>query len=152
MLKICSHIPGATSYDSCATVYDSDNATQLNTNWSAPVGYRRAVCDAFVIGVPLTHWNRQDVPYANQTVSIPQRMCFDPGIQPSSKLLTVPKGTANSGTILQAFKNSTGSITGVAMLTRDGNAFLSEQCTRVLLYPHQMCVPLRRVGEVPFRP
>ena len=56
MLKICSHIPGATSYDSCATVYDSDNAAQLNANWSAPVGYRRAVRDAFVVGVPLTHW------------------------------------------------------------------------------------------------
>lgn len=57
---------------------------------------------------------------------------------PSHQLLTVPQGTANAGTKLKAFRNSTDAIIGVAMLTKDGNVLLSEQCTRVLLYPHQV--------------
>ncbi|TCD71409.1 hypothetical protein EIP91_010115 [Steccherinum ochraceum] len=66
-------------------------------------------------------YRRADVPYAFHNT-----------------LLTKPKGTANAGTTLQAFRNSTGAVTGVVMLTKHGDAFLSEQCTRVLLYPHQI--------------
>ncbi|THH29296.1 hypothetical protein EUX98_g4895 [Antrodiella citrinella] len=54
-----------------------------------------------------------------------------------SMFLTIPKGTANAGTTLQAAKNATGAITGVIMLAKDGDAFLTEQCTRVLLFPHE---------------
>ncbi|KAH8101293.1 hypothetical protein BXZ70DRAFT_121848 [Cristinia sonorae] len=62
----------------------------------------------------------------------------DVSYQPGISLLTIPAGSANAGTTMQAFRNSTGAITGVAMNTPDGSSFLSEQCTRVLLYPHQV--------------
>ncbi|TCD64570.1 hypothetical protein EIP91_003897 [Steccherinum ochraceum] len=42
-LNICSEIPGTTwPYDSCVTVYDTATSASLNTNWTSPVGYRRA--------------------------------------------------------------------------------------------------------------